>query len=297
MLITIYFRESPTAGLHGAPGRRRDRAPPVPGRGRARRAPVPRRLRLLRRPRRAPRRRTSGCGARTPAHAAPGDPERDRAARRREPKAAPRPELPGRASFPDDFRPVAAAITAYPPTQFEQQVSISAGARRRHRASTIAVVNGDGLVGRIVGVTRHTAQVPAPDRPGERGLRGRHRRRLDGDRASSSAGRAGSGALLFDRVEKRARRRSATRSSRGDRSEGELESLYPRGIPIGVVTFVGQTDTDLYKRIQLEPFVDFDALDRTVIVLSRRAAGDSARRRGQGRAHRSSSPRSCRPRS
>ena len=48
---------------------------------------------------------------------------------------------------------------------------------------------------------------------------------------------------------------------------GNLESLYPRGIPIGTVSSVGQQDVDLYKRIQVAPLVDFDSLDEVIILI------------------------------
>ena len=44
--------------------------------------------------------------------------------------------------------------------------------------------------------------------------------------------------------------------------------LYPRGIPIGVVTSVGQTDVDLYKQIQVSPYVDFGRLDAVAALVS-----------------------------
>ena len=47
---------------------------------------------------------------------------------------------------------------------------------------------------------------------------------------------------------------------------GDLESLFPYGIPIGTVTAVGQSDVDLFKRVQVTPLVDFDSLG-TLIVL------------------------------
>ena len=50
----------------------------------------------------------------------------------------------------------------------------------------------------------------------------------------------------------------------------KLASLYPRGIPIGRVTSVGQADTDLWKQVQVEPFADFDRVD-AVLVLVRKA--------------------------
>ena len=52
----------------------------------------------------------------------------------------------------------------------------------------------------------------------------------------------------------------------GWRSRG-LASIYPRGIPIGRVTSVGQLDTDLYKQIEVEPLVDFDALDAVLVLV------------------------------
>jgi rod shape-determining protein MreC len=50
---------------------------------------------------------------------------------------------------------------------------------------------------------------------------------------------------------------------------GDLESLYPRGIPIGRVTSVGLQDIDLYQRIQVTPFVNFDSLAEVVVLVPR----------------------------
>ncbi len=51
---------------------------------------------------------------------------------------------------------------------------------------------------------------------------------------------------------------------------GDLTSLYPRGIPIGAVTpSVGQTDTDLYKQIQIDPFVDFSTLEAVIVLVKK----------------------------
>jgi cell shape-determining protein MreC len=47
---------------------------------------------------------------------------------------------------------------------------------------------------------------------------------------------------------------------------GDLPSLFPRGILIGTVTYVNQTDTDIYKHIQVQPFVNLSSL-RSVLVL------------------------------
>jgi rod shape-determining protein MreC len=50
---------------------------------------------------------------------------------------------------------------------------------------------------------------------------------------------------------------------------GQLESLYPRGIPIGTVESVGQQDVDLYKRIQVAPLVDFDSLAEVIVLVAK----------------------------
>ena len=46
-----------------------------------------------------------------------------------------------------------------------------------------------------------------------------------------------------------------------------LSSLYPKGIPVGEVTSVGQTDTDLYQQVQVDPYVDFGALDAVIVAV------------------------------
>jgi rod shape-determining protein MreC len=55
----------------------------------------------------------------------------------------------------------------------------------------------------------------------------------------------------------------------GWRSRG-LSSLYPRGIPVGTVTSVGQVDTDLYKQVQVQPFVDFSSLSAVLVLTGER---------------------------
>jgi rod shape-determining protein MreC len=171
--------------------------------------------------------------------------------------------------YPGDYRPLAAAVIGHPPTQFEQQIVISAGSSDGI-AVNAPVVNGDGLIGRVTDVTPGTARVVLlTDQSSAVSA-------LDIARDSGAAGvvqpaRAGEESLLLNRVGK------DERVSRGDRivtrgsQDGELPSLYPRGIPIGVVTFVGQTDTDLYKSIQIKPYVDFGALDSVVVLVPREA--------------------------
>ncbi len=48
-----------------------------------------------------------------------------------------------------------------------------------------------------------------------------------------------------------------------------LRSYFPASLPVGVVTYVAQTDTDNYKTIQVTPWVDLNAF-RTAVVLTRK---------------------------
>lgn len=49
----------------------------------------------------------------------------------------------------------------------------------------------------------------------------------------------------------------------------DLNSLYPRGIPIGVVSSVGNNPGDLDKTIQVTPYANFDRIDRVIVLVAR----------------------------
>ena len=77
----------------------------------------------------------------------------------------------------------------------------------------------------------------------------------------------GPGTLILDRVLKSQTVRSGEwMVTAGWKSEG-LKSLYPKGIPIGIVAGASQNDTDLYWQIQLRPRVDFGALQSVLVLV------------------------------
>lgn len=170
--------------------------------------------------------------------------------------------------YPDDFEAVAAQVIATAPTQFQQRITISAGASDGIRIHD-PVVNGKGLVGRVVDVTPATAKVLLlTDQSSAVAA-------LDVDPGSGArglveAGTAGSDSLILNRVGKRDRVNPGDQIVTAGSRLGELPSPYPRAIPIGKVTFVNQNDTDLYKRIQVEPFVDFDDLEAVIVLVPER---------------------------
>jgi rod shape-determining protein MreC len=165
--------------------------------------------------------------------------------------------------FPDDFGGVATRVVGRPPSAYNQEVLIAAGSADGIQRND-PVVTEDGLVGLITDVTSNGAKVT-----------------LLTDQASAvsaiilDSGAAGiirhgpsdSSVLVLDRVAKEELVEEKNLVITAGWRTGSLESLYPRGIPIGTVKSVGQQDVDLYKRIQVAPLVDFDSLAEVVVLI------------------------------
>lgn len=167
-------------------------------------------------------------------------------------------------AFPRDYRgrTVAAAVVSRAPSQFEQQIVIAAGSADGVRVHD-PVVTEDGLVGQVTKTAARQAQVTL----------------LTDESMAVSAldvqtnaagilrhGAAASDVLTFDRVPKQLVVNPGDPVMTSGWRSGALASLYPRGIPIGVVTSVGQVDTDLYKQVQVEPFADLASLSAVIVL-------------------------------
>ena len=166
--------------------------------------------------------------------------------------------------FPTDYRPLAARVIARAPSQFEQQIVVSAG-KNDGVTKHDAVVTADGLVGEVTKVASNVAQVTL--------LTDETSAVSAIDIHTNAAGIAQHGqsesSLILDRVTKdQVVDKGDVVVTSGFRS-GDLSSLYPRGIPVGVVTSAGQSDTDVYKQIQLDPFVDFSNIDAVIVLLKK----------------------------
>jgi rod shape-determining protein MreC len=165
--------------------------------------------------------------------------------------------------FPDGFNGVATRVVGRPPSAYTQEVLIAAGTSSGIQRND-PVVTEDGLVGLVTDATSNGAKVT-----------------LLTDQSSAvsaivlDSGAAGlvrhgpsdSSALVMDRVGKDALVEEGNLVITAGWRSGKLESLYPRGIPIGTVESVGQQDVDLYKRIQIAPLVDFDSLADVIVLV------------------------------
>lgn len=168
-------------------------------------------------------------------------------------------------TFPRDYSGLAAAVIARPPSAFEQQIVVAAGTSNGVRLNA-PVVTADGLVGQVTRVTGDAAQVTLlTDETSAASA-------LDLRTGAAGIVRHGAGAgdtLVLDRVAKDEVVNVGDEVVTAGWRSGGLASLYPKGIPIGRVTSVGQTDTDLYKQVQIAPYADFGSLAAVLVLVSR----------------------------
>ena len=170
--------------------------------------------------------------------------------------------------FPQDYRPVAARVLTPPPTPFTQTITIAAGSNEGVTAQDV-VVTQDGLVGQVTRVTPSVSRVLLITDP-ESAVSA-----TDANPAHAGAlgllehGSAGN-SLALDRVTKdKVVKPGDTIVTAGSPGNGQLPSIFPRGILIGTVTSAGQNDIDLFKQIQVQPFVDLSSLQSVLVLVPR----------------------------
>jgi rod shape-determining protein MreC len=171
--------------------------------------------------------------------------------------------------FPSGFTPVTAEITAKPQSQFDQRIVIAAGRANGIRDDD-PVVNADGLVGRVTKVVTHQAQVTLL---------------TDEDSAVSAIdvntqaegiikhGQGPGSTLFLDQVPKAEHVAYNDRVITAGWHQGDLSSIYPKGIPIGIVSNKGYSSNELYARVQVTPYVDFSSLDSVIVLVAKDRSG------------------------
>ena len=165
--------------------------------------------------------------------------------------------------FPDDFRPISAEVIGRPAGAFTQAIVIAAGSRNGVRLND-PVVTADGLVGLVTRITPGTARVQLLTDQGAAVSAVNLPTRAEGIVRHARGTRE---TLVLDRVRKQdVIKVGDDVVTAGWRASG-LSSLYPKGIPIGEVSSVGQTDTDLFQQVQVDPYVDFGSLDAVVVLV------------------------------
>ena len=182
------------------------------------------------------------------------------------------PVFPGK----DGYTPHVARVLVRTPSLYAQKVMLDQGAAQGIAVGDPVVsgvasagYNGAALVGRVTGVTTDTSEVTlisdasmavAASVAGHQGADGV---------LQPNAGDVTTQVLDFVRKTYTVNGGDFVVTSGFVDTKLDLSSFFPSGIPIGVVTFVSQTDTENYKTIQVTPWVDLQSF-RTALVLKRK---------------------------
>ncbi len=159
--------------------------------------------------------------------------------------------------FPQNTDPVTARVIARSSHDWSSTIQIDKGTDDGVREDQ-PVITGDGLVGKIDQAAGGTATVELI---------------TDGESAVSAAivpdGASGvvrtpvgdPEDLQLDFVRRTTSIRKGQTVITSGFKTGRLESLYPRGIPIGTVRAVDRDELETYQRVHVDPFADFRRID------------------------------------
>jgi rod shape-determining protein MreC len=171
-------------------------------------------------------------------------------------------------SFPKDYDEVGARVLSSP-SALDQSVTISAG-RAQGIAPEDVVLTHQGLVGTVSKVLGNESRVTLITDPTS-AVRAVDAQNLPAVGILEHG--SGPTALVLDNVGK-----DKPQVGFGDMiitagsAPGPLQSLFPRNIPIGYVSSVSQTDTDIFQNIQVQPYVDLSSLESVLVLIPKKHA-------------------------
>jgi rod shape-determining protein MreC len=173
--------------------------------------------------------------------------------------------------FPKDAPTVAARVTVRSATAWYSTIQIDKGSSDGI-ATDQPVITAGGLLGKVSAVTSNTARV----------------RLITDDQSYVSAQVMPEGAngivrptvgdpndLLLDYIQKDRKVTEGTTVMTSGFKSSRLESIYPRGIPIGTVTRVDPSELEQYTRVHVKPFVDFRRVDFVQVLTGKGTSGGS----------------------
>lgn len=162
--------------------------------------------------------------------------------------------------FPGDARLVTARIIDRSTSAWYSTATINAGSGDGVRVDD-PVVNGQGLVGRVIRVTLNASQVMlVTDQESHVDAM-----IVPGSEEGSAQGIVGgsvTGDVTLDYVDKSEK----VKVGQDVVTSGRNGSIFVKGIPIGTVQSVGAQEVELYQSIAVKPFVDFRKLDIVAVV-------------------------------
>jgi rod shape-determining protein MreC len=172
--------------------------------------------------------------------------------------------LPQRPGYPDGVEPVTARVIGRSSSVWYDAVQIDAGSSDGVRVDQPVVTNG-GLAGRVTSVTGGTATVTLV---------------VDSSSAVSAQvlpdGKFGvvrpkvgnPNDMRLEYLDKSSAVQQGDLVITSGSTDDKLESLFPKGIPIGRVKRVDPQELDVYERVHIEPFADFKRMEFVQVITS-----------------------------
>jgi rod shape-determining protein MreC len=168
------------------------------------------------------------------------------------------------ANLPQGAKTVTARVIAHSPTVWYSTMAIDKGRSDGIRVNQ-PVITAGGLAGKVVATTGGSARVA-----------------LITDASSAVSAEImpngvtgivkpeiGGKDLILDFIPKNSNvRRGQVVVTSGFKS-GELESLFPRAIPIGKVGSVDQDELEIYQRVRVKPYADLRRIDFVQVVIDK----------------------------
>ncbi len=180
-------------------------------------------------------------------------------------------DIRDKGTYPDGTDFEVAEVVVKSPTRWASWIMINKGSADGVRVGMPVVgatpsagesLAGKGLVGRVTEVTAHTAKVLLITDVGSSVTA-----KIQGLRAEGIVEGSLTGSLAMDFVD---------RDIKVDPKLVIVTSgyggIYPPDIPIGIVANVGEEDVNIYKEIEVQPFVDFRVLEQVMVLLIPEAA-------------------------
>ncbi|MCE5253935.1 MAG: rod shape-determining protein MreC [Actinomycetia bacterium] len=173
---------------------------------------------------------------------------------------------PDKGIYPEGTEFTSARVIGKSPTRWQAWVQIDKGSVDGIRVGSPVVgatptagesLAGKGLVGKVVSVTEHTAQVQLIT-DAESAVAAK----IQGSRAEGIVEGSVSGDLIMDYVD-----RDIAVDPKLVIVTSGYGGVYPADIPIGIVASVGEEDVNIYKEIEVQPFVDFRVLEEVMVLI------------------------------
>lgn len=156
-----------------------------------------------------------------------------------------------------ELETVAARTVALGPSYFEWTVTIDVGSDEGVQRG-MPVINGDGLVGRVLQATPSASRVLLAIDPNFFAAS----RVVESGEVGNLNGRGGD-PMLFNPLDPEAEIEVGDELVTSSYDGGS----FPAGIPIGLVAAIGDTSTRLTQEVEIRPFVNFTRLDHVLVVI------------------------------